>query len=159
MASGAVSQLIHPGRSILAGSTSATTELAATLHLTIANFASKWPGLKISLHVVDISLAGAHKQEDVLIQEMAEAFKHLHEGLVCNLHMTVAKAKTVVIASQEDIANALHKQLGDFGGSVEMHIRRLGVEHTHTYEKQTLGAQSQAPQSKSQACQSKVVKA
>ena len=35
--------------------------------------------------------------------------------------MTVAKAKTVAMASQGDIAKALHKQLGDFGGRVEMH--------------------------------------
>ena len=78
MASGAVSQLIHPCKGILAGSTSATTELAATLHLTIANFAAKWPGLHKSLHVDDISLAGAHKTEDVFIQQMAEALSLIH---------------------------------------------------------------------------------
>ena len=157
MASGAVSQLIHPCRGILAGSTSANTELAATLYLTIANFASKWPGLKISLHVVDISLAGAPKQEDVLIQQMAEGFKHLHDGLVCNLQMAVAKAKAVAMASQEDIANALHKQLGDFGGRVEMHIRRLGVEHTHTFAETSPwcsepGSSKQKPGMPEQSC-------
>ena len=65
MASGAVRQLIQPCRGILAGSTSATTELATTLHSTIAHFASRWAGVKISLHVDDISLACAHKNEQL----------------------------------------------------------------------------------------------
>ena len=67
---GAVSKLIQPCRGILAGSTSATTELATTLHSTIVHFASRWPGMKISLHVDDISLASAHKQEAALANYM-----------------------------------------------------------------------------------------
>ena len=92
-----------------------------------------------------------------MIQHMAEGFKHLHDGLVCNLQMAVAKAKAVAMASQEDIANALNKQLGDFGGRVKMHIRRLGVEHTHTFAETSPwcsepGSSKQKPGMPEQSC-------
>ena len=87
-------------------------------------------GIKMSLHIDDLSLSIARKTTTALIADLATAAAAITHVLETRLHLPVAAEQSQVLGSSEAVDKALVAHFGNQLGPVVTTARRLGVDHS-----------------------------
>ena len=124
---GVVSRPIFPTRGIIAGVTTATSELRLLL-MDIAQFhKSHHPNVNLNIVIDDLSLDTTNVSGRGAIEDITEAANDILHGLEC-LSLPVAKEKSAVLSNCRQVAHAVRCQLRDLGGPPLGCVRSLGID-------------------------------
>ena len=124
-----VTSKIFPKAGIVAGSSMATFEIAVLMQKLLRG---QMPilGIKMSLHIDDLSLSIARNTTTALIADLATAAAAITHVLETRLHLPIAADKSQVLGSSEAVDKALVAHFGNQLGPVVTTARRLGVDHS-----------------------------
>jgi hypothetical protein len=124
-----VSSPIYPTRGIAAGSSTATYELWATLKPVLDRLSKADPTLIICLHVDDLSVTSTSADSDECTDKLVAAAEQVQHDISHTLQMQFATDKGFVIASTEQAARLIAKQL-PISTQPAQSVRRLGIDYT-----------------------------
>ena len=127
MFNGIVSDLVYASRTIVAGSTFATSELVLYLLDTALAFQRVCPAVSLNIFIDDLAFDVASDSSSVVVQELSAAAGFLAVELE-DIGLPIAKNKTVVLANTMDLNIRIRKCLRSLGGKQVGVARNLGVD-------------------------------
>ena len=125
---GCVTPALLSLRGIAAGSAFATTELWLYLCASIGALVRRFPSIRVSVHVDDLGLAAEDEDDDNIAEELCEVVKFVRAELEDKCGLEVADPKTLVAASDQELADKVALAIG---GAAEsgLVVRKLGADY------------------------------
>ena len=124
---GLVSRPITPTRGILAGVSTATSELRLVLLDMVKGHVQSHPCVALNVFVDNIVLDSTSDSRTDVVENIKAAADDLLVELT-RINLTVAKQKAAVISNCCSTASSLRRLLGDLGGPKLSIIRSLGID-------------------------------
>ena len=125
---GIVSRCIEPARGILAGISSATTELRLMLLDAVVAHVHTHPAINLNVFVDDLAVDATADCVTDLVEDITVATTDLVDFIEGKLELPIARSKSAVLANTSTTARALRRCLGDLGGPPLGSVRSLGID-------------------------------
>ena len=125
---GIVSRPIFAEQGILAGVSTATSELRLLLIDVLTMHAVSHPNVSLNVYIDDIVLDSTSISKSAVIEDMTCAAQDMLVMLEDGAELPIARNKSAVISNSKTTAASLRRSLGDLGGPALGSIRSLGVD-------------------------------
>ena len=122
------SRPIIPQCGILAGCSTATSELRLLLLDSARNHRRSHPTVNLSIYIDDLALDTSSSSARVVVDALSAAALDLSFDLEQKALLPIAKAKTAVLANSCATARAIRSNLGELGGPCMGTVRSLGSD-------------------------------
>ena len=126
--SGLVSRPIAPSAGILAGNTSATTELKLMFLDVVIKHQHNHKGVTLSIYEDDLSLDCFSNDRHQVISSLTEAAIDLQHSVESLAGLTLAPSKSAVLSNVASVAATVRRTLGPLGGPAASMVRSLGAD-------------------------------
>ena len=124
-----VAEDVWPRSGIVAGSPHATFELTLYTITAIRLLRERWPEIRTSIHVDDITMQINGPTKDHVVQTAVQAGSWVHKQFA-DLHLPFAEDKAVLLASSDDLARDIYRRLGPKAGEIRRQAKSLGLDLT-----------------------------
>ena len=120
---------VWPRSGIVAGSPHATFELTLYTITAIRMLRQRWPDIRTSIHVDDITMQITGTTKHEVVQTAVQAGNWMHRQFA-SLSLPFADDKAVLLASSDDLASDIFRRLGPKAGEIRRQAKSLGLDLT-----------------------------